>query len=136
MSSEDLRKIAENWVEHTRNFAKEGAASDSSAYELDDLCQSDPSSALEVILIITRSYSLEQICNENKTDASHILSNLAAGPLEDLLVYHGKSIIYQIETEARLDQRFIWLLENVWENRIDKEVWRKIKSLGMHLTGK
>lgn len=40
-------------------------------------------------------------------DTSPIPENLAAGPLEDLLVYHGPFIIERVEHEARRNPRFV-----------------------------
>jgi hypothetical protein len=55
-----------------------------------------------------------------------ILSNLAAGPVEDLLVYHGHRYIDDVERLSRTDPQFRKLLGGVWKNDIADDVWARI----------
>lgn len=53
---------------------------------------------------------------------------LAAGPLEDLVTKHGPLLIERIETAARQDRRFRYLLSGIWgKDHTDPEVWRRIQ---------
>ena len=64
---------------------------------------------------------------ENTTD-EWSASNLAAGPLEDLIRAYGPSFIDRIETKARQLPRWRWLLSGVWpQGKRDSEVWKRIE---------
>lgn len=54
---------------------------------------------------------------------------LAAGPLEDLLAYHGRDFIDRIEKEARVYGSFRHLLGGVWPSSIEEEVWRRVEAI-------
>jgi hypothetical protein len=54
---------------------------------------------------------------------------LAAGPLEDLLAYHGPSFIDRVEKEARVYAAFRHLLGGVWPSSIKPEVWRRVEKI-------
>jgi hypothetical protein len=58
-----------------------------------------------------------------------VLGNLAAGPLEDLLVYQGPLIIDKVEALAAADPAFRRLLSGVWRNQIREDVWERIQRL-------
>jgi hypothetical protein len=55
-----------------------------------------------------------------------VLAILAAGPLEDLIHYHGPLFIDRIEREARMDPAFRDLLRGVWEGG-PPEVWARVQ---------
>jgi hypothetical protein len=55
------------------------------------------------------------------------LANLAAGPLEDLMVRHGSQFIASLEKLAATDGQFRKMLGALWENDINAEVWARIK---------
>ncbi len=48
-----------------------------------------------------------------------IIGNIGAGPLEDLVIQHGNSLIDWIEGEARRDPRFRQALAGVWISKGD-----------------
>jgi hypothetical protein len=54
------------------------------------------------------------------------LAILSAGPLEDLLVYHGDTVIDRVEAAAKANPTFAFLLGGVWRNAISQEVWDRI----------
>lgn len=54
-----------------------------------------------------------------------LLSNLAAGPLEDLMCSYGEKIIDRVEHEAILNLRFKSCLKGVWLDSKDTSVWRR-----------
>ena len=54
---------------------------------------------------------------------------LAAGPLEDLLAYHGPAFIDRVEREARVYRAFRHLLGGVWRSSIAEPVWRRIEAI-------
>jgi len=55
-----------------------------------------------------------------------VISVLAAGPLEDLIELHGPEYIERIESEAKNNPRFRYLLGGVWESSTP-EVWSRIE---------
>ncbi|HJU20771.1 MAG TPA: hypothetical protein VJ770_30350 [Stellaceae bacterium] len=115
-----MDKIADAWLmlsyfpekseEHEKNFW---------AFErLSNLCENDPEAAWSVI---------EEIFQKDSNDL--ILSNLGAGPLEDLLAKHGAQFIDRIERRAAKDEKFRKLLGIVWRNEIPEDVWQRIKAV-------
>ncbi|MGQ0836764.1 MAG: DUF6869 domain-containing protein [Gammaproteobacteria bacterium] len=87
-----------------------------------DLCRENIEEAWNAILAIVAA----------KPDA-RVFGNLAAGPLEDLLVNHGPQIIERIEQQARLDPSFAALLGGVWKNDIRDDVWTRVEQLRSHV---
>lgn len=55
-----------------------------------------------------------------------VLAVLAAGPLEDLINYHGPEFIDRIEVQARSDRAFRELLGGVWMSST-AEVWARLE---------
>ncbi|KAG9602228.1 hypothetical protein KCV01_g7290, partial [Aureobasidium melanogenum] len=62
-------------------------------------------------------------------DSEPILANLAAGPIEDLLVNNADKFIERIEALARSDLKFRTILSMVWQNDITNEVWARVQSV-------
>lgn len=83
-----------------------------------ELCEESPEECWDIILGILR-----------KDSNAKVLSNLAAGPLEDLLVAHGAMFVEKIEQQAKTDERFRNLLGGVWQNAIPDDIWRRIKAV-------
>ncbi len=111
--------IARGWVEIYR--AAEGSETRDAnfwAYEaLDDLRNHDLERYWEIIVEIRRL-----------DDSDQILSNLAAGPLEDLLAKSGNAFIERCEALARVDPRFKFMLGMVWKNAIPDDIWERLRA--------
>lgn len=119
------KKLIETWIELQKCRRAGGECDDLFwAYiELDKLVSNEPNKALDIIGNII-----------NVDDSDVVAENLAAGPLEDLLVRHGESILDSIIDLSKKDIKFYSLLGGVWENTIDKDVWDKIqKTVGTDL---
>ena len=84
--------------------------------ELDRLAHAEPEAAWALIL--------EILAHAPSQDA---LALLAAGPLEDLIEYHGPSFIDRIELCARRDPKFRYLLGGVWQSSTP-EVWSRVEA--------
>lgn len=123
--------IADNWLAHTLRFESEGYTPDLSAYELDRLCHVSPHSALQVIMHIIKQFDFEDLQVPSEDKAQALLSNLAAGPLEDLLVHHGPLVVSSIESAARDDRRVAWTIAHVWRNDIDQGVWTRLQRVAL-----
>jgi hypothetical protein len=62
-----------------------------------------------------------------ETDGSdRIMQSLSAGPLEDLLVYHGPALIDQVEATAKTSPKFASLLGGVWQNAMRQDIWDRV----------
>ena len=68
------------------------------------------------------------VLRNSKIDPAHkTFSNLAAGPLEDLLSDHGEEVIDRIETEARKNPDFNLLLGGVWQGGMSEQIWERVQ---------
>jgi hypothetical protein len=81
-----------------------------------DMVRKRPEEALAFILEVLRN-----------DDSSVVAENLSAGPLEDLLVYHGATLIDRIEQEAKQNRQFAWLLGGVWQNAMPEAIWLRVQ---------
>ena len=57
------------------------------------------------------------------------LPALAAGPLEDLLSLHGEQFIDRVESEAKRNPRFAWLLGGVWQHEMSEQIWNRVQAV-------
>jgi hypothetical protein len=118
MKTIDLKKLAESWIKmhHTVEGSPEYTDNFWAYRQLCDLCEDEPELCFEAI---------EQIRSIDKSDA--ILSNLAAGPLEDLLSHNGELFIDRLEKLAEKDPQIRKLLGALWQNAIPDSIWKRIK---------
>ena len=119
MSPEEKTKLVNAWIELQRT-EPDTAQHDELFWSFDqiwELTRNEPETALDVILTILRTDS-----------SSTINENLSAGPLEDLLVYHGPEFIARIESEAASNQSFRHLLGGVWKNAMTDDVWNRVQA--------
>ena len=65
----------------------------------------------------------------DKDDSIEIQEVLSAGPLEDLLAYHGESMISTVEAEAIKNPKIASLLGGVWQNNMQEEVWARVQAV-------
>lgn len=121
MAGEQLNEVlAQTWISlqyaHARNEKTDGLIS---AHELlDRICEQDPERCLAVVLQIL------------ELDGSEfIAANVGAGPIEDLLVRHGPTMIDRLEQLAATNHSFSVALSGVWRSTIDSEVWQRIVAL-------
>lgn len=63
-----------------------------------------------------------------KTENDDVLDNLAAGPLEDLVRFHGNKFIDKIELQAKNDEKFKSLLGGLWQVG-EADVWGRIEKI-------
>lgn len=54
---------------------------------------------------------------------------LAAGPIEDFLVYHGSQQWSEFKKYTKENKIFYKALQGVWKNNISLEVWNKLLRL-------
>jgi hypothetical protein len=108
MKTDRIAALAEAWVSSSK--AKDGELI------LFDECHEEPEIAWQTIIAISeRPLSPEQ-------DAL-----LAAGPLEDLLSFHGASFIERVELEAGRNPKFNHLLGGVWKCCMTDDIWNRVQ---------
>ena len=56
------------------------------------------------------------------------ISSLAAGPIEDLLDWHGAQFIDRIEVEAQRNPAFAHVLGGVWRRNTSPEIWQRVEA--------
>ena len=122
MDAPDCRRLLEDW---RRYYEKQLPLTDEhncdlpefwAVMKLDDLAHDEPDTAWLLILELVR-----QRLPDNA------FGTLAAGPLEDLIRYHGPNLIERVEMEARSNPEFRRLLGGVWESSTP-EVWARIEN--------
>jgi hypothetical protein len=102
--------LVDDWILHTQTL---------DAYtRVSEISRTNPDGTLAFILEVLRREPLPRV-----------LGSLAAGPLEDLLVYQGAAAIGKVEALASRDKRFRQLLAGVWRNRIAQDVWDRLQAL-------
>ncbi len=118
MNELELRKIAAAWIEVHRCSEDENGENFWAFIKLAELCDSEPEVCWKVIHLI------RQLDGSDK-----ILANLAAGPLEDLLVRHGSDFIDRVEALAEHDRQFKRLLGAVWQRDMPNNIWKRVKAV-------
>lgn len=119
---EKLEGLGQAWIilhENIRKYGRESKETDEVfwAHEgLYELCETAPRDALDLINYVV-----------NSTDDEFLLANLAAGPVEELLCFHGQLLIEEIERTASTSYKFRSLLRNVWKNEINEQVWERVQ---------
>ena len=86
--------------------------------EFDWVIQKEPEKGWQAILMAVEDPRLEQY-----------LGTLAAGPLEDLLSYHGEAFIARVEAEARSNPKFAWLLGGIYQYQMTEEIWCRVQAV-------
>ena len=86
--------------------------------ELENLVDDSPDDAWRIILEIAQ-----------RTDNQLVQANLAAGPLENLLVKHGIDFIERVETATHQVPAFTRVILGVWKNSMDEDIWNRVNTL-------
>ena len=126
MKKEEQTNLIDTWIEYytqeielndKNELVKKNKEDMFWAFEkLDEICLKTPDMCFEIIL---------EILNIKPND--EIISNLAAGPLEDLLSRHGEYMISKVEDVSKINPAFKELLGGVWQNSMSEEIWNKVE---------
>ncbi len=120
MNDQTLRSLATEWIAFWK--APEGSNERNQLlWTTDkewDLIRESPQDGWKLILTI-----LQLDCSPQ------IQQVLSAGPLEDLLSYHGESMIDNVESEAQSNPVFASLLGGMWKNSMSEAVWSRVQSV-------
>lgn len=125
MNVEDKTHIVNTWIEHQHTARALGKIPEETFWaceKLYDIVHQQPELAWELILEILT------------TDQSNVIyENLAAGALEDLLVYHGDEYIDKVEEQAKQNPNFNELPGGVWKNSISEKIWSRVEKAGKNV---
>lgn len=99
---------------------------------LTDFPREEPQLVWDTVLLIVRSYPEADFHSDLATEAKAVCGTLAAGPVEDLLSFHGKDFIDRVEREARADRRMAWVLGGTWRFEMDGEIWSRVRQVADH----
>ena len=118
METKRKEKLISAWIEH---FSEEEAGDETTAwthYVFSDICRKHPALAWDLILKVLR-----------RPISEFATSVLAAGPMEDLLAFHGAVIIEKVEQQARAEAGFRHLLGGVWPDSIADDIWKRVEAV-------
>ena len=119
MTSDERTRLAKSWIalQTTPQHAPEYNALFWSFRQTYGLVREDPSEAWNLILTI---WSLDQ--------SLPIRQSLSAGLIEELLCYHGETVIPRIEQQAHADPSFAILLVGIARNTMTSGVWNRLQA--------
>ena len=93
-----------------------------------DIPLNDPELAWATIRKVVDNFEMADLEAENASTAQKVVGRLAAGPIEDLLSYHGPDFIDRVEAAARSDQRMRWALGGAWRYTMTDEIWARVQA--------
>jgi hypothetical protein len=111
----DTSKLTQSWIEFQRTQNPDLEWSND---EFIDLANENPDVAWECILGVIETEHTDEI-----------LSNLAEGPMEDLLAEHGLKFIDRIESLSKENIVFSRLIKHLWVEGISPQVQNKIRTI-------
>lgn len=112
----DVVAIANGWLEETGDVNRTEAQPFYNT--LDDLVRYEPETAWNIVQTMMQ-----------RDVSDEILSNIAAGPVEDILAKHGPIFIGRIELAARQKPVFRKMLGGVWRNQISEDIWLRVQKI-------
>jgi len=119
-------ELAADWIASRRRDADEAAGS-WAQFLLVDFPREEPELTWEAIKIIVRGYPEDDFYAETETEAQVVCGVLSAGPVEDLLSFHGPDYINRFEQEAARDRRMAWILGGAWQAQMRDDVWNRVQ---------
>ena len=120
MTDTDAQSLATDWIAYWQ--AAEGSVEkDALSWTADkewELVREAPQDAWKLVLAVVQLAPPQEV-----------LAALSAGPVEDLLSYHGDAMIATIEQEARRDPRVAHVLGGVWKSAMSEPVWARVQAV-------
>ncbi|MBV2139202.1 MAG: hypothetical protein KUF79_20520 [Candidatus Thiodiazotropha sp. (ex Ctena orbiculata)] len=114
------RKLAEAWI-HLQDLPQDSTEAEKymwSAEEINLLALRSPSDCWDVVLEIL-----------SITDDDWIITNLGAGPIENMLAFKPEITISMIENEYTNNSKLQAAIKNTWKNIIPDEVWDRLSEM-------
>lgn len=125
------KELAAAWIACRGDISR-----DDSVVGADYLLMASPRDApdltWETILLIIHAYPEADFYSDTRTEAQTVCGLLAAGPVEDLLSFHGPEFIARFEREARSDRRMAWVLGGAWQFQMTDEIWNRVCQAADH----
>ena len=119
----DRERLTTEWLSYAESGAEDRFWADEALY---DLIDEDPCLAWEIILDLL-----------HRAPTESTFANAAAGPLEDLVAFHGREVIGLIEQRVENDQdlrRALRVLQ-VGPDSLDMETVQRLRNLGVERIG-
>lgn len=126
-SAPPASEVAADWIASRKDGADKDSTGAIAQFLLEPFPRDEPDLTREVILLVMRSYSESDYFAAGKTEAQAVCGALAAGPVEDLLCFHGHRFIAEFEEITLHDRRMAWLLGGVWQSFMDEDIWRRVQ---------
>jgi hypothetical protein len=120
VTKDERNQLAKAWtaLQKTPQHAPEYNALFWSFGQAYNLVREDPGEAWKLILTI---WSLDKSASTRQ--------GLCAGPIGELLCYHGEYIIPFIEKQAMADPSFARLLGGLWQNTMSDNIWNRVQDV-------
>lgn len=114
------KEIVKNWIKLQRlpHPSKEAESMTWVLIEMDELLYDKPTQYFDFILEVLK-----------QTDDEWVLTNLAAGPLEDLLSQQSTVAMVLLEKEIPRNPKLKNILKDVWQNLMSEETWKRLQRL-------
>ena len=119
-------ELAADWIA-CRGEVGSDASNGLAQFLLLDFPREEPQLTWETIILVVKAYPEADFYSEAATEAQAACSLLAAGPVEDLLSFHGQDFIDRFEREAHLDRRVAWVLGGAWQFQMNDEIWDRVR---------
>ena len=120
-------ELAADWIASRKDGADADTSGGLAQFLLVGFPEEEPELTWETILLVMRAYPEADFYAEEKNEARKVCGVLAAGPVEDLLSFHGHRFIEKFEEEARRDRRIAWLLGGAWQFQMSDEIWHRVR---------
>ncbi|MBW8745592.1 MAG: hypothetical protein JF628_14865 [Sphingomonas sp.] len=119
-------ELAADWIASRRRNADDTSGS-WAQFLLMDFPEQEPDLTWDTIKLVVEAYPGPDFYAAAETEAQVVCGVLAAGPLEDLLCFHGHRFIERLEDEARCDPRMAWMLGGTWQSQMLDEIWKRVQ---------
>ena len=120
-------ELAADWIASRVEGADEATSGHLAQFLIVDFPDEEPELTWEAIQLVIQAFPEADLYALSENDAQRVCGLLAAGPVEDLLSYHGPSFIKRFEDAAREDPRMAWVLGGVWQCGMTDEIWNRVK---------
>lgn len=119
-------ELAADWIA-CRGSVGSDASNGLAQFLLTDFPREEPELTWDTIMLVVKAYPEADFYEEGATEAQAVCGTLAAGPVEDLLSFHGRDFIDRFESEARIDRRIAWVLGGAWRFEMSDEIWDRVR---------
>jgi hypothetical protein len=119
-------ELAADWIASRRDDADD-TSGHLAQFLLVDFPQDEPDLTWDTIRLVLKGYLEADFYADTLTEAQTVCGVLAAGPVEDLLSFHGHRFIDKFEDEARRDRRMAWVLGGALRFQMTDEIWNRVR---------